>query len=310
MAFNRWRYVLPLRLRALFQREAVEGELDDELQYHLDRQVEFNLERGMAPAEARRAARRALGSIALHKDDCRDQRRVGIAENAMRDLRYGLRLLRRSPIFTAVAILSLALGIGANAAIFQLIDTIRLRFLPIENAQDLAEVRPDGPQAYGGYEGINAKATYPLWELIARDQQAFSGIFAWGDTRFVVGRGVDARGASGLWVSGSFFQVLGIAPIRGRLLGPDDDRRGCGAGAMVVSHAFWQTALGGRDSAIGSTLTIADRPFTVVGVTPPSFTGLEIGETFDLALPTCAAALWDTRLDQRDRWWLTVMGRL
>ena len=79
---------------------------------------------------------------------------------------------------------------------------------------------------------------------------------------------------------------------------------------MVVSHAFWQTALGGRDSAIGSTLTIADRPFTVVGVTPPSFTGLEIGESFDVALPTCAAALWDTRLDQRDRWWLTVMGRL
>ena len=310
MGLDRWRYVFPLRLRSLFQRNTVERELDHELQYHLDRQIDLNLERGMAPAEARRAALRALGSIALHKDDCRDQRRVGIAENAMRDLRYGLRLLRRSPIFAAVAILSLALGIGANAAIFQLFDTIRLRFLPIDNARDLAEVRPDGPQAYGGYEGINAKATYPLWELIARHQQAFSGVFAWGDTRFVVGRGVDARGARGLWVSGDFFQVLGIAPARGRLLGPNDDRRGCGAEAVVVSHAFWQTTFGGRDDAIGSTLTIADRPFTVVGVTPPSFTGLEIGETFDVALPTCAAALWDTRLEQRDRWWLTVMGRL
>src|SRR5688572_8777520 len=202
MGFDRWRYVFPLRLRSLFQRNTVERELDHELQYHLDRQIDLNLERGMAPAEARRAALRALGSIALHKDDCRDQRRVGIAENAMRDLRYGLRLLRRSPIFAAVAILSLALGIGANAAIFQLFDTIRLRFLPIENAQDLAEVRPDGPQAYGGYEGRNARITYPLWELIDRHQQAFSGVFAWGDARFTVGHGVDARGVSGLWVSG------------------------------------------------------------------------------------------------------------
>jgi predicted permease len=310
MGLDRWRHMLPLRLRSLFQRDTVERELDDELQYHLDRQVDLNLERGMAPAEARRAALRALGSVALHKDDCRDQRRAGIAENAVRDLRYGLRLLRRSPIFAAVAILSLALGIGANAAIFQLIDTIRLRFLPIENAEDLAEVRPDGPQAYGGYEGINAKATYPLWELIARHQQAFSGMFAWGDTRFVIGRGVEARGARGLWVSGDFFQVLGVAPARGRLLGPSDDRRGCGAEAVVVSHAFWQTTFGGREAAIGSTVTIADRPFTVVGVTAPSFTGLEIGETFDIALPTCAAAVWDTRLEQRDRWWLTVMGRL
>jgi predicted permease len=310
MGFDRWRTVLPLRLRSLFQRDTVERELDDELQYHLERQVDLNLERGMAPAEARRAARRALGSLALHKDGCRDQRRVSIVENAIRDVRYGLRLLRRSPIFAGVAILSLALGIGANAAIFQLIDTVRLRSLAIPNPQELAEVRPDGPQAFGNYDGINSKATYPLWELIARHQDAFSGLFAWGDAALVVGRGVEARPARGLWVSGDFFTVLGIAPERGRLLGPDDDRRGCGGQAAVVSHAFWRTHFGGRDAAIGSTLTLADRPFTVVGVTPPSFSGLEIGETFDVALPTCAAALWDARLERRDRWWLTIMGRL
>ena len=111
-------------------------------------------------------------------------------------------------------------------------------------------------------------------------------------------------------MSGDFFPVLGIRPERGRLLGPGDDRRGCGAGSVVVSHAFWQAYLAGRESAIGSVLTLLDQPFTVVGVTPPSFTGLEVGQTFDIALPVCSAALLDSRIDQRDRWWLTIMGRL
>ena len=232
------------------------------------------------------------------------------ADQVIRDTRYGMRLLGRSPIFTAVAILSLALGVGANAAIFQLIDTIRLRTLPIANPQALAEVRAEGPQAYGSYEGINAKATAPLWELIRAHQRAFTALFAWGDTEFLVGHGAERRRARGLWVSGDFFAVLGITPERGRLLGRDDDRRGCGAGAAVISHAFWQSYFGGRESAIGDTLTLLDQPFTVVGVTPPSFNGLEVGQTFDVAVPVCSAALLDRRLDQRDRWWLTIMGRL
>jgi predicted permease len=228
----------------------------------------------------------------------------------LRDARYGLRLLRRSPVFTTVAILSLALGIGANAAIFQLIDTIRLRSLPVARPQELAEVRPDGPQAFGTYDGVNAKATFPLWELIATEQSAFSGMFAWGDADLLVGRGAESRGARGLWVSGTFFPVLGISPERGRLLGPGDDRRGCGAGAAVISHGFWQTYFGGRESAIGSSLALFDRSFTIVGVSPASFTGLEVGERFDIALPVCAVELLDSRLDRREWWWLTVMGRI
>jgi predicted permease len=231
-------------------------------------------------------------------------------DHALRDTRYGLRLLRRSSIFTVVAILSLALGIGANAAIFELIDTIRLRSLPIANSQELAEVRPDGPQAFGTYDGVNAKATVPLWELIRSNQSAFSSMFAWGDAGFVVGRGGDARPARGLWVSGDYFAVLGIAPERGRLIGPGDDHRGCGAASAVISHAFWQSYFGGRDSAVGGALTVLDQPFTVVGVAPASFTGLEVGQAFDIALPICSAALWDPQFDKRDRWWLTIMGRL
>jgi predicted permease len=232
------------------------------------------------------------------------------ADQVTRDIRYGLRLLGRSPIFTAVAVLSLALGIGANAAIFQLIDTIRLRTLSVPNPQELAEVRVDGPQAYGSYEGINARVSAPLWELVRAHQSAFASIFAWGDTQFLVGHGAEMRSARGLWVSGDFFAVVGITPERGRLIDADDDRRGCGAGSAVISHAFWQSYFGGRESAIGGTLTLLDQPFTVVGVTPPTFTGLEVGQTFDVAVPVCSAALVDRRLDLSDRWWLTVMGRL
>jgi putative ABC transport system permease protein len=232
-----------------------------------------------------------------------------LVDHAIRDARYGLRLLKRSPIFTVVAIFSLALGIGANAAIFHLIDTIQLRSLAVANPQELAEVRPDGPQAYGSYDGVNAKATGPLWTLIRENQSAFSTTFAWGDTGFVVGRGAESRRARGLWVSGDFFGALGIAPARGRLLGPGDDRSGCDA-AAVISHGFWQSSFGGRDTAVGSALTVLDRPVTVIGVAPASFTGLEVGETFDIALPLCATALWDGRMQQRDRWWLTIMGRL
>ena len=230
-------------------------------------------------------------------------------DHALRDARYGLRLLKRSPIFTVVAILSLALGIGANAAIFHLIDTIQLRSLAIARPQELAEVRPDGPQAFGTYDGVNAKATGPLWELIRANQSAFSTLFAWGDAEFVVGRGAESRRARGLWVSGDFFGALGIVPVSGRLLGPGDDRSGCDA-AAVISHGFWQSSFGGREYAIGSALTVLDRPVTVIGVAPASFTGLEVGETFDIALPLCSTALWDGRMQQRDRWWLTIMGRL
>ena len=137
-----------------------------------------------------------------------------------------------------------------------------------------------------------------------------SAVFAWGDGQFVVGRGADARPTRGLWVSGTFFATLGIPPHRGRLFGPADDSPGCGGRSVVVSDAFWQSRLGGRDTALGSPLVIRDQPFTIVGVTPPSFTGLEVGKRFDVALPLCAAALFDARLERRERRWLTIMGRL
>jgi len=239
-----------------------------------------------------------------------NDRLIRSVDHLIRDARYGLRVLRRTPVFATVAIVSLALGIGANAAIFQLIDTVRFRSLPIADPQSLVEVRADGVNGFGISADFNAEMTYPLWEQIRDHQTAFASMLAWGNAQVLVGRSGDARPARGLWVSGDFFRVLGVTPARGRLFTDADDRRGCGAEAAVVSDAFWRSHLGGRETAIGSTLIIVDQPFTVIGVTPPAFTGLEVGQSFDIGLPLCSAALWSDSLDRRDLWWLTVMGRL
>ena len=308
---SRWLHWLPLRFRSLVHGAQVDAELDEELRDHLDRQMQALLEKGLPPNEARRMALIALGGLDQQKEACRDARGTQAIEHVVRDLRYAVRVLRRSPGFTAVAILSLALGIGANTAIFQLIDAIRLRSLPVPDPHELAEVRVAGGHGgLGSTNGFGAELTNPIWEQIRDHRDPFAGAFAWGATEFMVGRGAQTRFVDGLWVSGEFFPVLRIVPARGRLFTADDDRRGCGARSMVVSYAFWQSYFGGAESAIGSTVTMLGQPLEVVGITPPEFFGLETGKHFDVVLPLCAAAVWSNSLDARHIWWLSVMGRL
>src|SRR5438094_225356 len=285
-------YKVLLRCRSLFRSQRVEEELDEELRFHLDQQIQQHVDRGLTREEATRAARLTLGGLEQQKDACRDARHTEWIDHTWRDVRYAMRVLRASPGFTIVALLSLALGIGANTAIFQLIDAIRLRHLPVLRAEELADVRIErGNGGWGISENANSQLTYPLWEQIRDHQQAFSGIFAWGTTPFLVGTGPDARPVGGLWVSGDAFRELGVAPALGRLVGPDDDRRGC-TPVVVLNYAFWEAQFGGDPGAIGRTLTVLDRPLPVVGVTSPEFFGLEVGKRFDIALPICAAATW------------------
>src|SRR5262245_31772304 len=263
MRLIHWIYTLPLRLRSLFRCGQVERELDEEFRYHLDRQIEEHIARGMTREEASNAALRAMGGIEQRKEECRDMRRVNLIENVFQDLRYAGRILRRSPGFTTVAVLSLALGIGANTAIFQLLDAVRLRSLPVARPQELAEVLVTGGHpGLGISRGINSEITNPLWERIREHQEAFSGVFAWGDAEFSVGKGAEAREVNGLWVSGDFFSTLGVLPMRGRFFTADDDRRGCGPEGAVISYAFWQGYFGGQDSAIGNKLVLGDKTFT------------------------------------------------
>jgi predicted permease len=230
------------------------------------------------------------------------------------DLRYAVRLLRFSPGFTFVALLTLALGIGANTAIFQLIDAIRLRTIPARNPEELATIRiADRNWGSGSFSGQYSQLTFPLWEQIRKRQEGFSAFSAWGEDQFNLATGGEVHYARGIWVSGEFFDVLGIRPFWGRLLSATDDLPGCGAGGAVLSYAFWQRNYGGDPAAVGKRLTLNGNSFEIIGITPPSFTGVSIGNFFDVAIPPCSEPILhkeSSRLPARDSWWLATIGRL
>jgi hypothetical protein len=300
-----------LRLRSLFRRGAVERELDQELRFHLEREIARNVAGGMSESEATRRAKLALGGFEQIKEETRDARGVRFFETAFGDLRYAFRTLRNSPGFTAVAVISLALGVGANTAIFQLVNAVRLRTLPVKNPQELVEIHiADMSGARGGVQRKDA-VTYPIWEQIRKRQEGFSGVFAWTNASFNLSPKGEVRSVPGLWVSGEFFEVLGIRPVIGRLFSAEDDYRGCGLPGAVISYSFWQSEFGGSSSAIGKTLIINGQSVSVMGVTQPEFFGLDVGHEYQIALPTCSIVpLWFNALDAGTFWWLSVMGRL
>lgn len=235
--------------------------------------------------------------------------------NVWQDLRFGARQLRLNPGFAAVAVLSLALGIGANTAIFQLVNAVRLRALPVERPEELAYIDfAKGSMRSGWFSTRSARFTYTQWEQLRDRQQAFSGIFAWSSTRFNLARGGEARYAEGLFVSGSFFRVLGVQPLVGRTLADDDDRPGCGSPSAVISYPFWQREFGGNPDVVGRTVALDGRPFPIIGVTRPNFFGVEVGHQYDIAIPTCSDPLFfedgKGRIPGKTAWWLSAIGRL
>ena len=234
-------------------------------------------------------------------------------EDAMiQDLRFGVRMLLKHKGFTAVAVLSLALGIGANTAIFQLLDAVRLRTLPVKAPHELVELRMADMKGARGGIWREPSLTFPIWEQIRDRQQGLSGVFAWGTDSANLAPGGEVRPARMLYVSGDFFNTLGVNAVRGRVFNSADDQRGCASPGVILSHQFWQREYGGDANVVGRSLTLADHSFEILGVTPANFFGMEVGKNFDLALPLCASSIvrGNNRMFSGIMWWLTVNGRL
>ena len=296
----------------LIKRQQLEREFTREIEDHFEHQISDYRRAGLSEEEARRKARLAFGGIEQIREECRDARGTGWVESTVQDVRLALRALRKSPGFAFTAIATLALGIGANTAIFALVDAVRLRSLPVRDPQKLTLIQIEGGNRFGVMQGYNS-LSYAVWEQILEHQRGFSSVFAWSQSSFELGKGTSERPVNGLWVSGGIFSGLGIAPSQGRLFTAQDDRAGCGTPGVVVSYGFWKRQFGGRDSAIGSKLLIQDHPTEIIGVTPAGFAGLEVGKTFDVALPLCALPAYfagDDALHRTDYSFLTVMGRL
>lgn len=256
----------------LWRRNKLEQDLGRELNFHIEERISGLKSAGLSEEEARRKVRQEFGGIEQVKEECRDARRMNLLDDLGRDLRYSLRMLRKSPTFTGVAILSLALGIGANTSIFSLIDALLLRPLPVPDSDRLVSLLLDSgngrPQSY---------LSYAIFQELAKQKQIFSGVFTWAGHQFQMRSGGEMTHVDGALASGEYFSTLGVRPEIGRTLTSEDDQPSGGkAGPVaVISDAFWSRQFRRNPSAIGSDLVLDRVHFTIVGVMPRGFFGAE-----------------------------------
>src|SRR6266446_2302249 len=238
----RWANKILLRWRSLFRRGHIERELDDELRFHLELQIEENITAGMSPEEARYAARRTLGRLAQMKEECRDMRRVNFIETLLQDIRYGWRMLHKSPGVTTVAIVSLALGIGANTAIFTIIDAVMLKMLPIKNPSELVQLSRYSQGQHGNFP-------YPDYEQLRDQNHVLAGVFA---VSYPSGLKMRVAGETERvlcqYVTGNYYTVLGVNAIAGRVILPEDDKLTGPEPVAVLSYGFWKQRFGADPS--------------------------------------------------------------
>lgn len=261
-----WLRLIYTRIYGLLRKGRVEEDMEAELRFHILMRARENVARGMTPEEAERDARRRFGNLGLIKERCRDVRGGGMLETLWQDLHYGVRMLVRKPGFAAIAVVTLALGIGANTAIFSVVNTVLLRPLPYPNPDELVMVWETAPKLGFPHNDV-APANFIDW----RDQnRAFAQIAAFGgNSMSLTGRGEPER-IEGARVSASLFPLLGVAPVLGRVFTAEEDRPDA-PGVIVLSHGLWQRRFGGDPGIIGQTLTLNYRPFTVIGVMPAPF---------------------------------------
>ena len=295
---------LQMLFRSLFRHRRTETELEDEMQDHLEQEIDSNIRVGMSQEEAKFAARRLVGSVSLHKEECRDQRGTAVIENFVRDLQYAVRMLRRTPLFTVVAVSTLALGIGANTTVFTFVDNILLRSLPVRNPQQL------GVLNWGEMVNIS----YPNYLDFRARNRVFSSVIAY---RFnPANLSIHAREnfrIYGYEATGNYFETLGIKPLLGRFFSPTEDDKPGANPVMVISHSYWQSHFAADPNVVGRGIKVNGYPFTVIGVAPPSFSGTELIMTADYWVPMSMELQIEPGqkwLRQRGSQAIWVMGRL
>ncbi len=284
-------------------RKRRERDLDAELRAHLEMAAADARERGESADAARLAALREFGNRDLVKETTRDIWGRNPFHGIAGDIRAGLRTFRKNPGFAAIVVLTLALGIGANTAIFSLVDAVMLRSLPVSHPEQLVQVTM-GPG--------DDELTNPIWEQLRDRQDVFSGLLAYNAPRFNLAQGGEAHYVRGSWVSGQYFSTLGVQPAAGRTLVAADDVRGCAATA-VLGYDFWQRQYGGAPGALNQSISLDGHPFQILGVAARGFTGIDVGSSVDVFVPICAEPVMHgaaaSQLDQRLSWWLKVVGR-
>ncbi|HLJ79459.1 MAG TPA: ABC transporter permease, partial [Acidobacteriaceae bacterium] len=317
---------LYIRLRSIFRRAKVEEELDEELRFHQEQQAEKYMRAGLSREEALRRVRLDFGGLAQVKEDCRDARGISLLESFAQDLRYGVRMLAKSPAFGAIVVLTLALGIGANTAIFTLVDAVMLRSIPVRDPQQLVVAQwsaRKGPQhlgmssfgdcAHNRDETAGCPLSYPFFQEIQKQNDVFADAMAFAGPYPMDFSGNGAAAiASGELVSGNYFQTLGVSAALGRTLMPEDEKSGTPSVA-VLDYAYWQRAFGGSPAVIGRTIRLNDAAFTIVGVAEPAFTRLTPGKSVDLWVSLSQASTVGFKrvhLAEPSYWWLVVVGRL
>jgi putative ABC transport system permease protein len=269
------------RLSATIRSRRIDHDLDDEVRFHIERRTEELIAQGVAPEEARREAARLFGNRTLLKERARDRDIFVWLETALQDVRYASRTLRRNPGFAATAILSLALGIGANTAIFSLIDALLLRWLPVRDPGRLVEIMifQNGKRS--------DSFSYPAVRALADQKQIFSGLCGFSSATFNVGPRDAVERTTGAWVSGEYYETLGLQPAMGRLLRRDDDQPGA-APVAVITDEYWQRKFSRGPQAVGRAILIEGSPATIVGISPPGFSGANVGYVADITLPLAA----------------------
>ena len=291
---------------ALFRRQRFEESMRDEIQFHIDAYTEDLVRGGVPRSEAERRARMAFGTVDAIKDDCRQSRGLRAVDEVTQDLRYAVRLMRKGPAVTLAAVLSLALGIGANTAIFTLVDAVMIERIPVQNPHELFFL------GHGAGERPSTSSNYPLYERYVPLQDVFAGVTAFSTSSVKLQAGDGLESVDSLWVSGNFHALLGVPMALGRGFAGEPDRAANASPVAVISDRYWARRFDRSPDAIGKPITVNGRVLTIVGVTAPEFTGLVPGVWPDITLPLSIRALEEPEfLDTHETWTsMPIVARL